>query len=41
MVTAPRGSSFVLLGCHYMLLGVTGGLWDSSGVILMINDPEG
>ena len=23
MVTTPRGSNLILLGCHYMLLGVT------------------
>ena len=40
MITAPRVHTFTLLGYHYILLGVTDGLWDSSGVILMIDDPR-
>ena len=28
MLTIPRGSSFYFAGCDYILLDVTGGLWD-------------
>ena len=30
----------ILLNCHYILLDVTDRLWDSSGVVLMIDDPQ-
>ena len=39
-VTIPRGSFFILLGCYYILLGVTDGLLDSSGVVLIIDNPR-
>ena len=27
-IIAPRGSYFYSTGCHYILLGITDGLWD-------------
>ena len=32
-VTTHRGSTLILLGCHYILLDVTGGLWEPIGII--------
>ena len=29
-----------MLDCHYILLGVIDGLWDSSNIVLMIDDPR-
>ena len=28
MITIPRDFFFILLDCHYMLLGITDRLWD-------------
>ena len=33
MVTTPRGSFLILLGSHYILLGVTGGLWEPIRIV--------
>ena len=40
MINASRSSYFHSTDYHYTLLGVIDRLWESSGIVLMIDDPR-